>query len=138
MSGQFPSPKLRAALLAYRLLWWLGLPLVLAYLWRRARRDADYWRALGERFGRLPAFAPGAVWIHAVSLGEMRSAAPLVRALLDRGERVVTTHFTPAGRRSAHALFAPEIAAGRMRPVRCQSSIVRVTSPASSVTAVAT
>lgn len=101
----------------YRALWWLGLPAVLLYLWRRARGDADYWRWRAERFGRYPAFAPGAVWIHAVSLGEMRSAAPIVRALLARGERVVTTHFTPAGRRAAHGLFAPEIAAGQVLPV---------------------
>jgi 3-deoxy-D-manno-octulosonic-acid transferase len=44
----------------------------------------------------------------------MRSAVPLVRAMLDRGDRVVTTHFTPAGRREAERVFAADIAAGRM------------------------
>jgi 3-deoxy-D-manno-octulosonic-acid transferase len=47
----------------------------------------------------------------------MRSAVPLIRALLDRGDRVVTSHFTPAGRREAERVFAPEIAAGRMAAV---------------------
>jgi 3-deoxy-D-manno-octulosonic-acid transferase len=60
---------------------------------------------------------PGAVWVHAVSLGEVRSAVPLIRALLDRGDAVVTTHFTPAGRREAERVFAPDIAAGRMAAV---------------------
>ena len=114
----FPSLRLRAALILYRALWWIGLPAVLLYLRRRGRKDADYSSHLGERFGRyrpMPGDPP--VWIHAVSLGEMRSAAPLVRAFLDRGETVVLTHFTPAGRREAQRVFAAEIAAGRVRSV---------------------
>lgn len=98
-------------------LWHLGLPLVLVYLWRRGRKDPDYTRHLGERFGRYPQNLPGAVWVHAVSLGEVRSAVPLIRALLDRGETVVTTHFTPAGRREACKVFAADIAAGRLAAV---------------------
>lgn len=101
----------------WSLLWHLGLPLVLGYLWWRGRKDALYAQQIGERFGRYPRGLPGAVWIHAVSLGEMRSAVPLVRALLDRGDKVVTTHFTPAGRREAEKVFAAEIAAGRMAVV---------------------
>lgn len=108
---------MRVFLALWSALWTLGLPVVLLYLRRRARRDALYGRHLGERFGRHAPRAPGAVWIHAVSLGEMRSAVPLVRALLERGERVVTTHFTPAGRREAGRVFAPEIAAGRLAAV---------------------
>lgn len=101
----------------WSLLWHLGLPVVLAYLWKRGRKDPLYAQHLGERFGRYPHSLPGSVWIHAVSLGEMRSAVPLIRALLDRGESVVTTHFTPAGRREAQKVFAADIAAGRLRPV---------------------
>ena len=108
-----PPLTLRLALLAYRAGWYAALPLVAAYLWRRGRRDPAYARHWGERFGGGPDMA-GAVWVHAVSLGEMRSAVPLVRALLDRGERVVTTHLTPAGRRAAEDAFGPEIADGRV------------------------
>lgn len=114
MADRFPSLRLRSALLAWRLLWVLGLPAALFYLWRRGRKDPLYPRHLGERFGRYDRAMPGAVWVHAVSLGEMRSATPLVRALLDRGERVVTTHFTPAGRREAERAFATDIAQGRL------------------------
>ena len=73
----------------WSLLWHLGLPVVLVYLWRRGRKDPLYAQHLGERLGRYRqrntgAVWTGAVWVHAVSLGEMRSAVPLVRALLDR------------------------------------------------------
>lgn len=108
----FPAP-LRWALLLYRLLWFAGLPVALGYLWWRGRRDPEYARHWAERFGggAVPA---GAVWVHAVSLGETRSAFPLIQALLARGETVVTTHLTPAGRRAAEAAFAAERAAGRV------------------------
>lgn len=101
----------------WSLLWHLGLPLVLIYLWKRGRKDELYFQHLPERFGRYRQSLPGAIWIHAVSLGEMRSAVPLVRALLDRGDRVVLTHFTPAGRREAERFFAAEIAEGRVAAV---------------------
>jgi 3-deoxy-D-manno-octulosonic-acid transferase len=101
----------------WSLLWHAGLPIILIYLWKRGRKDPLYNQNLWERFGRYPQRLPGAVWVHAVSLGEMRSAVPLIRALLDRGDTVVTTHFTPAGRREAQQVFAAEIAAGRMAAV---------------------
>ena len=101
----------------WSLLWHLGLPVVLLYLWKRGRKDPLYARHLAERFGRYPRRLPGSIWVHAVSLGEMRSAVPLIRAMLDRGDCVVTTHFTPAGRREAMRVFAADIAAGRMAAV---------------------
>ena len=101
----------------WSLLWHLGLPVVLIYLWKRGRKDPLYAQYLGERLGRYPQRLPGTIWVHAVSLGELRSAVPLVRALLDRGETVVTTHFTPAGRREAERVFAPDIAAGKLAAV---------------------
>ena len=109
--------KLWFFLRLWSLVWHLGLPMVLVYLWRRGRKDPLYAQALGERFGRYPKTLPGSVWVHAVSLGELRSAVPLIRALLDRGETVVTTHFTPAGRREAQKVFASDIADGRLFPV---------------------
>ena len=108
---------MRGFLLLWSALWTFGLPLILFYLWRRGRKDPAYTAHLAERFGRYPAPLPGAVWVHAVSLGELRSAVPLIRALLDRGDTVVTTHFTPAGRGEAERVFAADIAGGRMRAV---------------------
>lgn len=101
----------------WSLLWHVGLPVALIYLWHRGRKDSLYWGHLGERLGRYRQRLPGAVWVHAVSLGELRSAVPLIRALLDRGETVVITQFTPAGRREADRVFAAEISAGRVAVV---------------------
>ncbi len=105
--------RYRLILTLYRLLWYPALPVILAYFWLRGRRDPAYRRHLRERLGGGPVL-PGSVWVHAVSLGEMRSAVPLVRALLDRGESVTTTHLTPAGRSASEAAFGPEIASGRL------------------------
>lgn len=101
----------------YSALWHLGLPFAVAYLWWRGRRDPDYARHLAERLGRYRQRMTGAVWVHAVSLGEVRSAVPIIRALLDRGERVVITHFTPAGRRESERVLAAEIAGGTVAAV---------------------
>lgn len=105
-------------MLAYRVLWTLLLPVVILYLWKRGRRDADYWADLRERFGvyRVP-LPRDAIWVHAVSLGEIRSATALIQMLVARGDRVVITNFTPAGRREAKRQFATDIAAGRVAVV---------------------
>lgn len=113
----FPTPRLRRFFWAYKALWVLGLPFAVIYLVYRARRDPLYSQHIGERFGTYADPLPGSIWIHAVSLGELRSAVPIIRRLLDDGETIVTTHFTPAGRREAAKLFAPEIAAHQMRAV---------------------
>lgn len=107
------GPGLRLLMALYAALWLPALPFALAYVWWRGRRDRDYRRHWGERLGG-PAGPDGAVWVHAVSLGELHSAIPLIRRLLAGGTLVVTTHLTPAGRRAAEAAFAPEIAAGRL------------------------
>lgn len=109
--------RMRLFLRAWALFWAVLLPLVLGYLWWRSRKDPIYFSYLRERFGQYDRPLPGAVWVHAVSLGEIRSAVPLIRLLLDRGARVVTTHFTPAGRREAERVFAGDIARGSLRVV---------------------
>jgi 3-deoxy-D-manno-octulosonic-acid transferase len=98
----------------YRLLWLILMPLVLFYLKRRARREPMYTAHLGERFGFGAQRSGDWVWIHAVSLGEFRSAIPLIDALLARGERVVITHFTPAGRGASMDHYSDQIAAGKL------------------------
>ena len=112
--GGFPSARMRLFLMGYALLWAVALPLVLLYLLWRSRRDPLYRRHIAERFGIYPEHSGETVWVHAVSLGEMRSAGPLIKELLARGETVVTTHFTPAGRKAAIALFPSEAAERRL------------------------
>ncbi|TCL09471.1 3-deoxy-D-manno-octulosonic-acid transferase [Shimia isoporae] len=111
------SPKLRLFLAFWTTLWNLGLPLVLLYLRKRAKKDPLYAEHLSERFGKYDRPMQNAVWVHAVSLGELRSAVPMIRALLDQGEKIVVTQFTPAGRRETEKVFADEIAAGTLQSV---------------------
>ncbi len=71
--------------LLYRLLQALAFPVLLLYLVRRTVKNRTYARNLSERFGRLPdsicPTLPGAVWLHAVSVGEVIAAIPLIHAL---------------------------------------------------------
>ena len=76
-------------------------------LWRGVR-DRSYWQALGERFGwGAPSHAAPSLWLHAVSLGEMTAAAPLVRALMSRYPQspLLLTTATPTGRARARELY---------------------------------
>ncbi len=100
-------------LLLYRLAWIVGLPLAVLYFLLRSRRDHRYARHLDERLGFGPRL-PGAVWIHAVSLGEIRSAVPLIRGLLDDGEKVLITCLTPAGRQEGRRVFEAELEQNRV------------------------
>ena len=111
------SRALRLWIALWSILWTAALPVLLVYLLWRSRRAPLYRTHLLERFGWHRPLSPGVVWVHAVSLGELRSAVPLIEALLAKGERVVTTHFTPAGRGEAERVFAAEIAAGKLRAV---------------------
>ena len=76
-------------------------PLLRRKLRRRGEAEPGYLEAIEERFGRYEGHAePGALWIHAVSLGETRAAAILVEALRRRepGIRLLLTHGTATGR----------------------------------------
>jgi len=99
---------MRAFLLFWSALWTVSLPLIRGYLRKRAKKDPLYAQHLPERFGRYENPRKGAVWFHAVSLGEVRSAVPLMRAMLEAGEHLLITCFTPAGRREAEKVFAGE------------------------------
>ena len=108
--------NLRVMLTLYRLMWWLLTPVILLYLYRRSRREPAYIKHLTERFGFHRKRQQSHIWIHAVSLGEVRSAAPLIAELLQGDLPLVTTHFTPAGRSEIQRLFPDAVAAGRLLP----------------------
>jgi len=88
-------------------------PLVWRYFRRRGHLDPDYLAHWDERTGQGERFHAD-VWVHAVSLGEFRSAEPCLRRIVEAGHSVVLTHATPAGRRASEAVFADELRAGRM------------------------
>ena len=93
---------------AYSLLLRLATPLYFARLWWRGRREPAYRQWWLERLGlSRAAAAPGRLWLHAVSLGETRAAAPLIEALRAQhaGLRLLLTHSTATGREAGVALL---------------------------------
>ena len=104
---------------AYQLLWHLLLPLAFIRLAWRARHSFSYLHHIPERlgFGYSKPITQGAIWIHAVSVGETRAAQPLIEAYLAKGESILLTHMTMNGRRTGKQLFAKEIVSGQIRQV---------------------
>jgi 3-deoxy-D-manno-octulosonic-acid transferase len=83
-------------------------PLLRRKLRRRGAVEPGYLHAVEERFGVYSKQAePGALWIHAVSLGETRAAAILLERLrLMRPDiRVLLTHGTATGRSEGERLL---------------------------------
>ena len=87
----------------------LATPLYLLRLWRRGATEPVYRFRLIERLGFYPGPRPmpGAVWLHAVSLGETRAALPLVEALraAQPDLRLLLTHGTATGRTAGRKLM---------------------------------
>ena len=93
---------------AYALLLRLATPIYLLRLWWRGRREPGYREHLRERLGFFDGQAlPGRLWLHAVSLGETRAAAPLIEALRARrpGLKLLLTHGTATGREAGRSLL---------------------------------
>jgi len=87
--------------LVYTIALYALVPVALARLWWLGRREPGYRRRIGERFGR---YRDGAgkrlLWLHAVSVGEVRASAELVRALgaANQDDEILVTCTTAAGR----------------------------------------
>lgn len=100
----------------YQFIWYLALPLALARLLWKGRVQRGYQDHINERLGMSWPIS-GAIpriWVHAVSVGETRAAAPLIDALIQSGEKILLTHMTPTGRDTGRQLFADHIAAGQL------------------------
>lgn len=92
----------------------LAVPLVWIYLQQRARKEANYLQHWKERFGHYAVTdlsrLSTVVWIHAVSVGETRAAAPLVEHLAQQFPgRVLLSYITPTGRLTGEALFGNKV-----------------------------
>ena len=105
----FDAPRASPPPALWALAVYVLVPYALLNLVRRGLRYPAYWSRWPERFG-FGASVEGArsIWIHAVSVGEVRSAAQLVRALGERypDHRLVVTTTTPTGSEQVKALFA--------------------------------
>ena len=90
----------------------MAQPMLRRKMAQRAVAEPGYGEAVDERFGHYtqPIEATSQlVWLHAVSLGETRTAAVLLAALRAQypGLRVLLTHGTATGRAEGRALLLP-------------------------------
>ena len=96
----------------YTLLVMLLLPFAWLRLHWRASKEPGYGQHIGERYGRY-GLKPSrsVIWLHAVSVGETRAAAPLIAALEARcpDHQILLTHMTATGRATGEALFGQRV-----------------------------
>ncbi|MBB3342226.1 lipid IV(A) 3-deoxy-D-manno-octulosonic acid transferase [Luteimonas sp. RC10] len=80
-------------------------------IWRGFRQPA-YLQRWNERYGVYRSTpSPTPVWVHAVSVGEVNAAAPLINALLARDpeRRLLVTTITPTGSERVRALWGERV-----------------------------
>ncbi len=89
-------------------------PVTIYHLVWRGFRQPAYLQRWGERYARygdaVPEPAP--LWVHAVSVGEVMAAAPLVNALLAKypDRRMVITSITPTGSERIVSMWGGRVA----------------------------
>lgn len=108
----------RLILVCYTLLIYLLRPLLLLLFVWRSRADAEYRQRFAERFAlqTIALAQQGGLVVHAVSMGEVVAAIPLIEALLrDYPALPLTiTCTTPTGSARIRQHFAAQIATGRV------------------------
>ena len=109
----------KAIFFLYRLLQALLFPLVLLYFLLRCCKNPRYFPTLWERLGFLPReyqqTVGGAIWFHAVSVGEVIAIGPLIDRMRERypcaeifvSASTLAGHSTALERLKAHVFFAP-------------------------------
>jgi len=96
----------------YTVALWLLLPYIFLRLLWRARKQPEYLRHIGERFGFYAARSDRPViWLHAVSVGETRATQSLVARLRATypNHRILLTHTTPTGRATSEQLYGDDV-----------------------------
>ena len=104
---------MRAVRTLYSVVLYLMVPVVLVRLLWRGLYNSGYWRRWPERFGFVPVLRDAPViWVHAVSVGEVRAAQPLVRRLLETHPhyKILITTMTPTGSEQVVSLFGDSVA----------------------------
>jgi 3-deoxy-D-manno-octulosonic-acid transferase len=94
--------------IAYLLVTYLLLPVYAGYWFFRGITNRSYWDRFGQRFGRgYPQLPAGCIWLHAVSVGEVQAAVPLIRALAEKfpHRHILITTVTPTGAARVRLLF---------------------------------
>lgn len=97
--------------MVWALLVYLLAPYALLNLICRGLRYRPYFERWDERFGFVPRMRHRCIWLHAVSVGEVRSASALIRALQNQypRHRILVTTMTPTGGEQVRALFGGRV-----------------------------
>ena len=96
----------------YSLVIRLALPISLYYLIWRGLRQREYFDRWSERFALYRGDGlSSCLWIHAVSVGEVNAAAPLLEALRQRHpeQTLLVTTTTPTGSARVRALWGDSV-----------------------------
>lgn len=118
------------------LLYWIcripAFPLLVFYFLYRVLRNPRYSRHFSERLGAAPASQKatprGAVWLHAVSVGEVISSTRLIEELRSRNPTIpiFVSVSTLAGRKAANEKLAPLVDGIFYAPIDYPFAIRRV------------
>ena len=97
----------------YTLLFFCLLPVLVLRLKMRAKANPDYGQRISERFGyiaRRESNKP-CLWVHAVSVGEVIAASPMIKALQQAHPEwdVCVTSTTPTGSDRVKASFGDSV-----------------------------
>ena len=97
--------------LFYNLIVYLLQIPVAAYWIGRGIANNSYRNRIGQRFGMGYPKLDRCIWIHAVSVGEVQAAVPLVHAIRRRfpGHNMLLTTVTPTGAARVKALFGDSV-----------------------------
>ena len=96
----------------YTLAMYLVTPIFVLRLMARGVRYRDYHKRWRERFGFFDApGVSGSLWVHAVSVGEVNAAEPLIKALRNDypNAPLVVTTVTPTGSERVRQLFGDSV-----------------------------
>ncbi|MFT5032123.1 MAG: 3-deoxy-D-manno-octulosonic-acid transferase [Bermanella sp.] len=101
-------------LLLYTGCFYLLLPLIVLRLCQRSLRAPAYRQRIAERFACFTAPEIAAcrpVWVHAVSVGEVVAAVPMIRQLQEQNPSlpIVVTTMTPTGSERAQAMLGDSV-----------------------------
>lgn len=107
-----PDRAERLLRVLYSLALYVLTPITVYHLIWRGFRQAAYFERWSERYaGFGPPRATPVLWVHAVSVGEVNAAIPLVNALLEHRPdlRLLVTTITPTGSARVRALWGERV-----------------------------
>ncbi|KTC65394.1 3-deoxy-D-manno-oct-2-ulosonic acid transferase (plasmid) [Legionella adelaidensis] len=93
----------------YSFLFNLLSPLLLIRLYWKGKKLPAYRQRIKERFCLEGPAKPVDVWLHAVSLGEVVAAVPLIEQFLAKNKKVLITTMTPTGSEQIIKRFAEKV-----------------------------